>query len=569
MKKVLLTLPLIILSICIHAQEQMKHTKKSYINEKGEYHVQVDLPIYLFISTNPDLKDGHKLTSAKTPQFANPMYLDGHGTHFVKHTDNVKPIPEHDVTFEVHADGIAPVSKLNFLNTNRYQTGSQTFYGPGLNVEMTFSDEMSGIQEKYISIDKNNFKQYTQPENITTEGKHNIQAYAVDNVGNVEETKAIDFTLDISAPKTTITYKGSKVMVNGEQIISPKGKFSLKSKDNLSGISKTYYSYDGIEKKIRYNGDPLYIKSFNEGSHSIEYHSVDNVKNEEGKKTEKFFLDKTAPEVNFTIKSDKHVTKQTTFVSDRTRLVLTAQDNKAGLEEIYYASEGNEYIKYTSEIKITKNTSVYAYALDKVGNKGKALSSQTFYHLDNTAPNISHRYDGPKFFTRDTMFIRKITKVKLSGTDQESRLKQIDYTIDNTSSKAYSSPFTVDKNGFHKINYSGTDNVNNKTLDDFFFVVDNEGPKVHIHFGSEPLGFKKIRDKEIKIYSRHSKLYLAGTDNAVGTDKIYYSINGGPEFVYTNPLKNFTTGKNYTIEVRAIDFLGNDDTSIIEFSVEE
>ncbi len=568
MKKLLIILTSFF-CLTLYSQEQKEHEKKSYVNPKGEYHVQVELPIYLFVSTKPEPTGAHKLTSKKTPEYANPMYLDGHGVHFIKHLDNVKPIPEKEVTFEIHADGIAPVSKLNFTNTNTYSNGSERFYGPQLDIEMTYSDEMSGIQNKYISLDQKEYTEYTKPEHITAEGKHHIQAYSVDNVGNVEKSIIKDFTIDASTPTTDLVYSGPQNTVNNELILGPSGKYTIKSTDNLSGVKKTYYTYDNIKKLNTYNGDPLYIRSFKEGKHSISYHSIDNVKNEEKQKTNHFFLDKTAPEINVKINSDYHVSGQTTYVSERTRLVLSATDNKAGVEEIYYSLGGNKFTNYKNEISIKNNTTLYTYGTDKVKNKGKAKRDQTTYYFDNTAPTISHRYSGPNFFTRDTMFIRATTKIKLSAQDSESKVKNITYSIDNKTSNTYNTPFSSTNKGFHTINYTATDNVNNKTSKNFFFVVDNEAPKIHTHFGSEPLGFKKIRDKEIQIYSKHSKLYLAGTDNSVGTDKLYYSINGGPESLYSNPIKNFITGKNYTVKVRGIDYLGNEDYTTIEFSVEE
>ncbi|MDY8134256.1 OmpL47-type beta-barrel domain-containing protein [Aquimarina sp. 2201CG5-10] len=569
MKKLLLTLTLVYFSLFTYSQEQKKHEKKSYVDKQGSYYVQVDLPIYVFISTNTDPKDAHKLKSEKTPEYANPMYLDGHGTHFIKHTDNVKPIPEKDVSFEVHADGIAPISSLVFGNSTSYTNNTTKFYGPGLTIEMTCTDEMSGIQNQYISIDKGDYKEYSQAEKISKEGKHNILAYAVDNVGNIEKSLSKEFILDITAPKTNITYEGPKTNINNELVVGPKGKYILSTQDNLSGVKKTYYTYDNTETPILYNGDPLYIKSFKEGTHSIGYYAIDHVKNQESKQSSSFFLDKTAPNITLKIKEDSYQRGSTTYVSDRTKLVLSATDNKAGVKEIHYSYGDGTYTKYEKEISFTRNTKIYTYGIDKVGNIGKKQSNQILYHLDNTSPSVSHKYIGPKFFTRDTTFIREVTKIKLTGQDQESRLKEITYSMDQSNTTTYSSPFTVAKTGIHTIKYTGKDNVNNTKSKDFFFFVDNEAPKLHIHFGSEPLGFKKIREKEIKIYSKHSKLYLAGTDNAVGTDKIYYSINNGTESLYVNPIKNFITGKNYTIKVRAIDYLGNQSSSTIEFSVEE
>ena len=594
MKNLLLTSTILFFALFSYAQEQKKHEKRSYVNEKGMYHVQAEMPIYLFVSTTPSNTDAHKLTSETTAEFANPMYLDGHGKHYIRHLDYEKDVPEQEVVFEIYADGIAPKTNLNFLNANKYVNKSGTYYGPGLSVEMNTKDEMSGIQHKYISVNSEVFKAYANAEKFTVEGKHNLKSYSVDNVGNVENNKVYNFTLDITPPSTKINYIGvqstsSEVTstpvalespsgpnpgnndntTTTELVVGPKGKFTLDGTDNLSGVKSTYYFFDELEKRNNYTGKTLYIGWMNEGSHSIQYNSIDNVLNSETKKSYKFFLDKTAPIVDIMVNGDKHVVGNKTFVSERSRIELSATDNKAGVNGIYYSFGGSSYTKYEKSIEADRNFYLFTYGIDNVENKGLAKSNQTLYHLDNAAPIISSKYIGPQFFTRDTMFIRETTKVKLSGWDKESGLQNMTYALDNSSNKDYSKPFTVDKKGNHTVKYYGKDNVNNQVSKDLSFVVDNEAPEIFSHFGSESIGTKKVRDQELTIYSKHSKLYLAATDKAVGTSKIYYSINGGADILYVKPIKYFKSGKNYKINIKAVDYLGNESVSAIEFSVED
>ena len=72
---------------------------------------------------------------------------------------------------------------------------------------------------------------------------------------------------------------------------------------------------------------------------------------------------------------------------------------------------------------------------------------------------------------------------------------------------------------------------------------------------------------KVEIYAPHALMYLAATDVAVGTDKIYYKLDDGSERLYSGPLKNLKKGFR-TITIRAIDKLGNEsEEKVISFMI--
>merc|ERR1711916_116155 len=99
--------------------------------------------------------------------------------------------------------------------------------------------------------------------------------------------------------------------------------------------------------------------------------------------------------------------------------------------------------------------------------------------------------------------------------------------------------FTLNNEGIQHIDYSGTDNVSNKKSDKFYVVVDNQGPEVYYHLSMDAIGSMTLKDQKnpIPVFASHTLLYLAATDELVGTDKIYYSFDGGKEMIYSAPLK--------------------------------
>src|SRR5690606_35489401 len=108
---------------------------------------------------------------------------------------------------------------------------------------------------------------------------------------------------------------------------APSTRFKLSSTDNLSGVKSTYYTFD--EGSNRYYASSISVASLSDGPHTLRFHAIDNVKNEEEGNTFEFYLDKTPPVADYTIVGDQHKGNYT-YVSERTKVRFSATDNKAG-----------------------------------------------------------------------------------------------------------------------------------------------------------------------------------------------------------------------------------------------
>lgn len=170
------------------------------------------------------------------------------------------------------------------------------------------------------------------------------------------------------------------------------------------------------------------------------------------------------------------------------------------------------------------------------------------------------------FITRDTTFVSSTTKIKLIAKDPESGVAKIEYSVDNEPAKVYTEPYTIDKDGLHKISFSGTDNVNNFSQNQFVVITDNKGPEIYERYSIVPISKKIINNNSIDVYPGNVILFLSATDDYVGIEKIIYSINNQPEVLYNGLIQGFTTGKEYSVKVKAIDKLGNKSIKVFEFS---
>lgn len=558
------------------AQEPTKpnHEAKVYLND-GNTYVNKALPMYLKFSTSPN-GENYDLKSKATPQYADPMYLDTEGVNYIRSHWAVDPetkkpvVPQTEILFEVYADGMAPVTNIKFSGAPKFTKNGIVYYGKGLNYSLSSNDAVSGVNTVHHALNASSYSNYGTETSVAKEGEFNLYFYAHDNVGNAEKTNSRKFTVDLSAPTSSHTIQGIQY---GNNILAPSTKIALSSSDNLSGVHRTYFAYDNGSDRTYYNA--IDLNNLADGDHTIYYHSDDNVENDESKKSVKFYLDKIAPVPSDAINGDQCTKNGVTYVSPRTTVSLSATDNKAGVKTIFYRIDGGERMNYSSNISFpnTKgNHSIKYDAIDNVEN----LSGNKYVnvYMDNVNPSTTINYGKPQFFNRDTLFITSKTPVTLTARDYESGVTTTEYNVNGGSFGAYQ-PFTLEGEGYKTVQFKSVDCVNNKeearTSNCF---VDNTAPVIYHNFSIEPIGNKSKGGKSLNVYPEYTRLYLGATDKHVGTEKIKYSIDGGPLLDYSSPysldmseVSNFKNKKLYTIRIVAEDKLGNSTEKIVEFYV--
>lgn len=558
-------------TVGVNAQsEPSKPTYEKRVYEKdGNYYVQKTLPVYLKFSVTPDGKN-YPLKSKKHPSDANPVYLDTEGVNYIRSKWAVDPetgkavVPQREVQMELYADGLAPVSSLSFSGAPRYRSGGTTFYGKGLTFSLSARDGVSGVMETQYALN-GGYTKYSGTVNANNEGANVLYYYSADFVGNAENTKSNAFTVDLTAPESSHDIVG---IVYNSNILAPSTTFKLTTNDNLSGVRSVLYSFDN-GKNRSYNPN-IGISYLSDGDHTLYYYAIDNVKNEAVKKSFSFYLDKIPPVVTSTVVGDQHKGNYL-YVSPRTKINLQATDNKAGVKKIFYRIDGKERFDFGSDFNIPNKLGVHTVKYDANDNV-ENLSPNKFLtvFMDNLSPETGIKYGRPQFFHRNTLFITSNTPVTLKARDRHSGVKTVEYTIDGAGMKPYSQ-FTVPGEGEHTITFQSTDNVNNKEeMKTSKVFVDNTPPELFVNFSIEPIGKKG----DLNIYPNYVRMYVGATDEHVGTEKVFYSIDGGPLQAYSSPqtldvseISRFKKKKKYKVKVVSEDKLGNKSEKVFEFYV--
>jgi hypothetical protein len=88
-------------------------------------------------------------------------------------------------------------------------------------VTLSASDNLSGVAVTQYRLDGGAWTTYIAPFQVTGDGSHTLQFYSTDNVGNVESTQSVTFSIDTTPPTLAPSVSPNPVLLNGSAIASP------------------------------------------------------------------------------------------------------------------------------------------------------------------------------------------------------------------------------------------------------------------------------------------------------------------------------------------------------------
>lgn len=565
---------LVLLPILLFSQKlPVEIEKTSYVDTNNRYFHNLYLPVYLYLSFSADVPP----TQISTKDYSNkknplaPFYFNKHGKHTINYFTNEQDKSQ-TVDFVVYADGYAPKSESKFDGGLPYVVKDKVFYPNSLAVSIDAGDEMSGLAETFVSLNYADYTEYNGMMVFEKECEYVLQYLSTDNVGNIEKAHKRTFVIDGTAPNTYHNVVG----VAEGNVISAKTKLYLTKEDNASGVAQTFYQIDK-SPWVSYSRGLIPLSQLADGDHVLRYYSVDHVQNKGIVNEYAFYLDKTSPIMAADIIGDKFIVEDKVYFSGRTRMKLTAVDNKSGVKEVKYSIDKDKYQKYTDPFYLPSKAGFHTiryFALDNMANQGTGADgvdyeeyqhNSSVVYVDLLGPKLDFAFEGPKFKKGKNIFINKETKIRIIGFDGESGLKKLSYSINESKEEIdYSKPFEITTEGRIALNYFGYDNVNNRNIKKANFIVDNDGPQIIYTFSIAP-----TKEGETELYPSYSIIYLAATDDYIGNDYITYSINGGVETPYKGGIKGFEKDKEYIITVKAVDKLGNKSIEEISFKTDK
>jgi len=149
-------------------------------------------------------------------------------------------------------------------------------------------------------------------------------------------------------------------------------------------------------------------------------------------------------------------------------------------------------------------------------------------------------------------------KFELTATDTVSSLDYVEYRLDEaTNYSGYTQPFSIEKEGPHRIVYRSVDKVGNREEENTFnVIIDNTGPALNFALNKSPIVIEGRR-----YLAPGTKLEIRAIDNYSGVKSIEYSIGGGEFQPYKDGIILDKVGAAQ-FKYRATDNLGNKSESV-------
>ena len=350
--------------------------------------------------------------------------------------------------------------------------------GPMFNIGLESTDNLSGVNGTYYTIDDISQRVYGSPIDLSglSDGPHTLRFYSDDNVENEESIKELMFYLDKINPET-------KLVVIGDQhdatyyYVSSRTTFELPATDNKAGVAKTSFSINKQDAQT-------YTTAFglpNElGLHSITYNSEDNVRNVEAKETRTFYMDNKAPNTSIDYGKPQFFTRDTLFINQTTPITIIPRDKHSGVQSTTTTVNGEVQAGNEFTIPTEGHKEIVFSSVDMVNNQEENKTSRVY--VDNTPPEIFINFSLDNIGTEDDLpFYPNYVRMFIGATDEKTGTKSINYSIDGGPMTEYSSPRTLDiseKNTFteskvYDVKVETEDMLGNTSTKEHKFIVKN------------------------------------------------------------------------------------------------
>ncbi len=535
--------------------------KKLFKDHKRERIYFPDQSLYFWVSLNPNRDAPNVLLKGeKTKIKVNVSQLSKSGlisllmvdqkaeSQYRIYKDNTPP------TITVKADDPPPAYRRSKIK--RWKVSLQA------------KDLDSGVSTIYISINGNAYSSYQDSFIYKPEKMYSVRAYAIDQVGNLSDVKECVSEID-----RLVAIKQKQILNSKGNLLSPSSPLVISRFSKLPAVKDIFVKFASNPKTILkpFQGTALDIALLAKKDAD----EVDKKTEEKGEETDKkleekeyvnlddyftSYVDREPPYVIGTVVGDQYIETETLFVSERSKINLSAEDNHFGVEKVWFQFPGQEKQEYQTPFSLPLASGINKinfFAMDK--GKNTSQPKELDVYLDLATPKSTLSFNLPHFKRGKSIFINGETSIILSSVDAEAGIKNIHYQLDQDTLTIYTDVVFPYGAGPHQIKYFGVDTVNNKEKDRLLnFFVDGTKPEIFLHFSTPPLNQapNTTNVTNIMYYAPNSTLFLAASDKDSGIKEVIYQLNEGKLTKYMSPIV-FKTKGEYTLFVKVIDAVGN------------
>jgi hypothetical protein len=558
----------------------LSHPKKAYLDPvKNKLYWPMEKPVWVRLAESSDKNAPSFLLTKESDSTgtSSGIRLDISGSQFIRWQNY---LTGDSVKLRFFADGEPPecsmvLSGEKTIARPQDTSGSTdaqqaimsrptTCYAKTVIATFSGKDRLSGVDKFYFSVNNSPYQPADGPVTFNKESFYKVMYYAVDNVGNAGASKLQTFSIDATAPITSMVFNGRSDAA--DTLFSRSQSLVFSSVDTISGIRETFYRFND-DKKFSVYKRPVSLRDLKDGAHTVSFYAVDNAGNEEKAGSRSFMIDDIPPVPVISFEGDRYAPGDgQEFISPRTIVKISASDNKSGIGKTEYAIENGEFITYAAPFRFApqiKKCAIEVRVTDNAGNTSRKYRVSA--KMDAEPPKTSHSVSGPLFQKSGALYITQETRITLAAKDEGSGVGSVHYRIDDAAETAYTQPISLTQEGRHLFRHRGVDKVNNsEDTQAVVIVVDTTPPTIIETFSVQtPIGDQTARS--LPKYPTNTALFLAASD-ASGVEGIWYTVNGKGEKKYNGNLRFNETGK-YTVVIKAKDILGKVGEKTVGFEI--
>lgn len=153
--------------------------------------------------------------------------------------------------------------------------GKDGWYRSEVKVTLAATDSLSGVAMTMYRVDDGDWIRYTGAVLVDSDGRHAVEYYSVDLVGNQEEVNRISLAIDATAPETLVLIEPA----NGTMVHTSTITVRFRGADSLSGIDRYSVQLDeeppieiGTEQSHTFN-------QVADGAHRVQVKAFDRAGN--------------------------------------------------------------------------------------------------------------------------------------------------------------------------------------------------------------------------------------------------------------------------------------------------
>jgi len=410
-----------------------------------------------------------------------------------------------------------------------------------------------------------------------------LKVLTKDKVGNVDPAPAsFAWTSDTTPPTTSIDSvidSNRNALSNGSTTRSNSITFNFSGKDTGKVEVKRFECSLDNSEFAACTSPFSFPNLLSDGTHEFKVRAVDKSGNRDNS-PELFTwnVDATPPDTSIQSAKDgnnKTVSNGGNSTARSITFAFTGTDKGVGLDHFECSVDGASFTICTSPIQFNSlsdgSHTLEVRAQDKAGNEG-ATPIAFLWTINTKAPNtiINSVTDGNKnIVTNNSNIKSNILTFAFSATDVVANVDHFECSLDNSEFAACTTPFTFPNtltDGHHTFKIRAVDNSGQKdpTPALYRWTVDTEAPTSSISSATD--GNKNKISPDGSTPSTSMTFDFSGNDTGAGVAHFECSVDGSSFTSCNSPVQydNLASGE-HNLQVRAIDNVGNQGTSIASF----